>query len=143
MNSNSPTDKRVSNDPKSPFAVSELLDRCMGSATVAAMVLDKFENQLENDIAQMQKQHSEGDPAQLARTAHALKGAAGAVAASALHDLAAQLESMARENRIDTISKGIASIRDEVDRCLEHLPAARRALASAVPGGPAGMGAAS
>lgn len=124
-----------------PFAMPELLDRCMGNAAIAVLILDKFEKQLHSDIVQIQQQVSAGDSAELARTAHALKGAAGAVAAAALHDLAAELETSARQNRLDAIAPGLAFLRAEVDRCLSHIPIAREALAVTPAGGPAQIGA--
>jgi HPt (histidine-containing phosphotransfer) domain-containing protein len=124
----------MSNTPHSdgspPFALAELLDRCMGSVDVAVLVLDKFEVQLREDIGAIAGLLAAKDSGQLACTAHALKGAAGAVAAKALHGLAAQVESSAKHDQLDAIDREFASLRSEVDRCLSHIPAARRALVS-------------
>jgi two-component system, sensor histidine kinase and response regulator len=128
MTTESTTRPGVSDGSNVPLSLPQLLDRCMGNAAVAKMILNKFEEQLLGDISKMQQQHSAGDASQLAKTAHALKGAAGAVAASALHDLSAEIEKMARENRLDTMATALSTLSSEVDRCLKHLPAVRNSL---------------
>ncbi len=120
--------------PPPPFALAELSERCMGNAAVATLVLDKFEKQLTADIREIQERLAAQDTGQIARTAHALKGAAGAVAAQALRELAAKVEILARQDQLDSIAQEMSSLRSEVERCLDHLPTARRALASAASG---------
>jgi HPt (histidine-containing phosphotransfer) domain-containing protein len=128
MTIESTTRLHASDGSNSPLSLPQLLDRCMGNAAIAKMILNKFEEQLLGDIPKMQQQHLAGDASELAKTAHALKGAAGAVAASTLHDLSAEIEMMARESRLDAMATALATLRAEVDRCLEHLPAVRNSL---------------
>ncbi len=111
-----------------PLHVAELSGRCMGNAQMASMLLDKFEKQLNADVGVMQGQLASGDCAQLAKTVHALKGAAGAVAATGVHTLAAQLEGLAREQRLEEAAASLKRLRAEVDRCLAYLPRAREHL---------------
>ena len=125
-----------------PLSLSELSDRCMGSAAVATLVLDKFDEQLTADVETIQECLAAGDAQQIARVAHALKGAAGAVAASVLRDLAAEIESLARKEEIESITRELALLRSEVDRCLAYLPAARAEFAAITDHGPAESGAA-
>ncbi len=115
-----------------PFALPELLERCMGSTDVAALVLDKFEIQLREDVGAIASLITAHDAVQIARKAHALKGAAGSVAAQTLRVLAAQVESSAKQDRLDAIAGDFAALRSEIERCLTHLPGARHALLSGI-----------
>jgi len=118
-----PADNQCNTSP--PFAVNELLERCMGNAAVATLLLDKFEQQLAADVEAIQESLAAGDTGQLAQTAHALKGAAGALAAATLRDLAARIETLSRTNQRESIAHELTSLRSEVARCLAQLPAAR------------------
>ena len=118
-----------------PFALAELSERCMDNAAVAALLLDKFETQLNADIREIEQRLVTGDTGQIARTAHALKGAAGAVAAAALEGLAAEIEIMARSDQLDSIARELSALRVEVERCLAYLPVARGLLKSGTSGG--------
>ena len=124
--------------PRPPFALAELSERCLGNAAVATLLLDKFEKQMHADIRELEQRLAVGEAGQIARTAHALKGAAGAVAAPVLRDLAAQVETLARQEHLESIAREMSSLRAEVERCLAYLPVARGVLASALPAGPAG-----
>ena len=120
-----------------PFALAELSERCMGNAAVATLLLDKFESQLRGDIREIEQRLAARDAPQIASTAHALKGAAGAVAAPALRDLAAEIEALARQGKLESIAQDLSALRTEVERCLGYLPAARTTLGSGVGRGPA------
>ncbi len=116
--------------PPPPFVLTELLERCMGNAAIATLLLDKFEQQLSADVRAIQERLAVRDAEQIGRTAHALKGAAGALAAATLRDLAAEIETLSRANQLDSIAQEFTSLRSEVERCVAYLPAARAALAS-------------
>lgn len=126
----------MSNNPHSfktlpfgpPLSVVELSEHCMGNAAVALLVLDKFEKQLATDIRELEDRLASQDTAQLARTAHALKGAAGAVAATILRELASRVEDLARQRQTESIAGALSVLHTEAERCLGYLPAARAAL---------------
>jgi len=117
-----------------PFVLTELLDRCMGNAAIATLLLDKFEQQLSADVRGIHECLATRDAEQMARTAHALKGAAGALAAATLRDLAAEIETLSRANQLDSIAQEFTLLRSEVERCVAYLPAARAGLASSAAG---------
>lgn len=118
-----------------PLAVQELADRCMGSADVAILVLDKLEEQLGRHVQEIQERLAARDAAPIARTAHAMKGAAGMAAAPGVRDLAARIESLAKEGELDSIGDALTALHEEVSRCLAYLPTAREALRSSPPSG--------
>jgi chemotaxis protein histidine kinase CheA len=105
-----------------PLATAELLERCMGNPGVALLVLD---------LPEIERLTAAGDAAQVARTCHSLKGAAGAVASDSIQRIAAELETLAKQSRLDSIAQQVASLRTEVERVLAYLPAARGTLKSA------------
>ena len=111
-----------------PLSLTELFERCMGNAAIATLVLDKFEKQLTRDVLDIEERLVARDAGQIARTAHALKGSAGAAAATALQSLAATVEGLARQDQLDSIAHELAALRAEVDRCVGYLPTARAAL---------------
>lgn len=114
-----------------PLHVPELSGRCMGNAQIASMLLDKFEKQLNADVGVMQGLLAAGDCAQLAKTVHALKGAAGAVAAPGVHAVAAELEGLARAQRLEEAAASLKQLRAEVERCLAYMPKAREQVRGA------------
>lgn len=124
-------------DMAPPLAIADFLERCMGNAAVAALVLDKLETQLRADIREIEERCGAQDAGQIARIAHALKGSAGAAAATTLHALAASVEGMARQDQLDAIAQEISGLRIEVERCLGYLPTARRVLESGAHSQPA------
>ena len=146
MNSRPGSNKLATGDgpagPPLPFAVDELSERCMGNAAVATLLLDKFEKQLQGDLREIEQRLAARDAGQIARTAHALKGAAGAVAAPLLRDLAAEVETLARQENLESIARELSTLRAEVERCLGYLPVARGVLATAAHPGPTGRGSA-
>ncbi|MBX3374698.1 MAG: Hpt domain-containing protein [Phycisphaeraceae bacterium] len=113
-----------------PLKVEELRERCMGNASVALLLLEKFESQLRRDSEVIATCLSSNDGAELARIAHSIAGAAGTMAAGALYGRAAEVDRLAREASLDAIAADVAALRSEVERCLGFLPAVRRDLSA-------------
>lgn len=111
-----------------PLATSELIDRCMGNAAIARLMLEKFEKQLLEDLGKIEQLLADKDQAQTARVAHALKGAAGAVAAGALHEATAAFEALVKQGQLDLAAQAFPRVRSEGQRCAAYLPQARAAL---------------
>lgn len=132
-----PISHSASNRP-APLLVSELRERCMDSVDIATLLLQKFEDQIRRDLPDIEKSLVAHDASAMARTAHALKGAAGAVAAPAIREAAAKIELLAKQNSLETMIEAIDSLRAEVERCIAFLPEARQALHRTGPGTGAG-----
>lgn len=118
-----------------PLAVDELAARCMGSVAVATLLLGKLENELPHDLREIEQHLAAGDAARVAGVVHSLKGAAGAVGAPLLQRLAAEIETLARQEQLGNVAQELTALRTEVERVLDYLPAARAALSTH--GGPA------
>jgi HPt (histidine-containing phosphotransfer) domain-containing protein len=126
--------KIVGNEAEPPILLGELIDRCMGSVEVVNLLLGKFEALLPNEVRKIETMCAAADLEGIAATAHALKGAAGAMAAKKIQSIAGDLLALARERRIDGIAALLPLIRAEADRCLAYLPEAR-ALSKTTPSG--------
>jgi ammonium transporter, Amt family len=107
-----------------------LLERCTRNAGAAQKLLDLFEKELRDDIEGIDRSVLAGDASGVARTLHALKGAAGVMAAHRLFEVASELEVFAREADLEKASAGMHRLREEARRCRESLPEVRRAVAS-------------
>lgn len=119
-----------------PLDPPSLLANCMGNASLVAMLLDKFEKQAREDTVRIEHAIAAGDAGQVARHAHALKGAAGALTAGDIHRTAAAIELAARQSQLDAAEQLLIDLRSDVERCLAYLPTARAAARSA-PAAPA------
>jgi PAS domain S-box-containing protein len=119
----------IASDEVAPIAIDALLERCMDNVKTAALILDEFERQAVDDLAQI-KQHVEGgDCAGLARAAHALKGASAILAADALAGIAFTFERMGRAGVLHEQDQLLVQLNVEIRRCIDYLPTARAAIA--------------
>src|SRR5271165_4200658 len=66
----------------------ELCDRCIGNLDLVQRVLDKFEQRLPEELAELERALELGDTAQAALVAHRIKGNASNVSAGALRQAA-------------------------------------------------------
>lgn len=130
MSSDTPVRPSNAAHGDAPLLVDELQNRCMNNAAVAALVLDKFEQQVKRDIRALEHSLETQNLDELVRITHALKGAAGAVAATSLRDLADAMEARARHGDVRSLAEDLAALRRECDRCIEALPALRSALSA-------------
>lgn len=129
----SDTKDTASNAPETtslalPLELDEFSERCMGNAAIATMLLEKFEVQLHGDLDQLAQGLAAGDGEQLASTAHGLKGAAAALAASSIRALAAEIEALARNGSLDAIATELETLQAEADRCIAYMPTAKSAF---------------
>lgn len=115
-----------------PFDMKALLERCMGNAKIATLVLEKLAQQLPDDLEHLSVSTAQADCEQTAKIAHALKGAAGTVAAATLRQFASDIETYGREQQIDKAKECLADLKREVERCLKFVPAAKKQLSGSV-----------
>src|SRR3989442_14438428 len=114
-----------------PIDTEKLLEQCMGSVKVVALVLEKLEKQLTDDMKTIEASLQPANALTVAQTAHALKGAAGAVAAKSLHAAAASLEAIAKSGDLDAAAADLARLKAEVARCAGYIPTVRSAITKA------------
>lgn len=123
----------TASDHSVPLALADLTARCMGDRTLATLLLTKFEKQVRNDLAALERSESARDGVGLARIAHALKGASATMCAARLSERAASTELHAKAGDMAAITHDIAALRDEINRCIAFLPSARLELAAEHP----------
>jgi len=115
-----PEDIPVAAPPAAPFDASELAERCMGDIDFAQRLLQTFERTGPERVEAILSQSTAGDAAAVGEAAHALKGAAGIVAAKAVHKLASEVEQAGKAGNLDEVLDTIATLQAEVDRCLGY-----------------------
>src|SRR5262249_43319694 len=111
-----------------PFDPNAVLKRCSGKADLAAIVLEKFQKQALDAIAQIEQSVAARDAERLARVSHAIKGTAGLVSAEQLRIAAARLEELARNSQIELAEESVKKVRQEVERCCAQVAEVRTDL---------------
>lgn len=104
-----------------PFDTSELAERCLGDIEFAQKLLQTFERTGKERVDVITSQSAAGDAHAVGEAAHALKGAAGIVAAKSVHKLAAEVEMAGKAGQLDDVLDTITTLQAEVDRCLGYL----------------------
>ncbi len=120
----------TNNPQPSPIDVPLLLDRCMDDAALAGRILDQFASDAPGALNDLQACTRRRDIDALAARAHALKGTAGALAATELMNAAAALEHAARA-ATDDLDAHLATLERELATCLAAIPETHRVLGGA------------
>ena len=102
----------------------ELLSRCLGRVEIAQRVLRKFHETIQADVDQLANAVSERDFRTAALVAHRIKGAALAIAAQRLCDLAIAMELSALESQPEELELGLEGLKIELTHVTEFSPAA-------------------
>jgi len=90
---------------------------------VAKRILAKFQQRVPDDLVQIESSVLAGEVQRLANLAHALKGAAANLSASALREVAARLETAGRNADLDGARACLSQLRLQWERFLQQLPA--------------------
>jgi HPt (histidine-containing phosphotransfer) domain-containing protein len=77
-----------------------LYDRCMGNLDLMERVLDKFEQRLPEELAELERVLELGDAAMVAQVAHRIKGNTSNVSAAALRRVAEEIEDLGRAGQV-------------------------------------------
>jgi HPt (histidine-containing phosphotransfer) domain-containing protein len=100
----------------------ELLERCMGMASIMESVLAQFHDMGEDMLKDIERQLDAGCWEEAARAAHSLKGASGSISATALNAKAAEMELHARNADDNACRELRPALRREMERCLSEIP---------------------
>jgi Amt family ammonium transporter len=125
---------RIASAEIPPLAVEAMLERCMGDSETVLLILNEFESQAIADLAEIKRHVANGDCEEIARVAHALKGASGILSAGALSDIAFKLERMGRAGVLAEGDQLLAQLNDEIRRCIDFLPTVRAAITTTTEG---------
>ncbi len=103
------------------FSRSELLDRLGGDADLLGEVLTLFLDDCPRRLAAIDAAVAERNAEQIRAAAHALKGAAGTIAAAAVFEAAQALERIGAERRLDAAEPARATLAREAAVLMETL----------------------
>jgi HPt (histidine-containing phosphotransfer) domain-containing protein len=100
-----------------------LLERCMGDAGAAVMLLGMFRDRLPSILVQIRSGLADlSDVPTLTRMVHTLKGNAGNLAAQRLYHAAHRLEQALKEQRFADTACHLAAIEREAASLLKQIP---------------------
>jgi Amt family ammonium transporter len=122
----------VPSDPDSlpPINRDVLVARCMGNLQFAESLLTDFAGDLPDRVDQILRSAHDRDGAAAAKAAHALKGAAGIIAAEPVRAMAAKIEALGKAGSLDEIASLADELRNAAQQCLRFIPEVRERVFS-------------
>lgn len=111
--------------PMCGSAKSEVLDlqglceRCMGNLDLVERVLDKFEQRLPEELAELERVLELADTAKIALVAHRIKGNSSNISATGLQRVAAEIEDLGRAGRVTDIHAHLRTLREQWQRYVD------------------------
>lgn len=105
----------------SPVDIKSMIRRCGGDRVFADSVLKKFAKDVPVELEKMSHAQTTGDPQQLRRSAHNMKGLAAFIGAEHLADIARGLEEATHSNIQAETQQLISKIQNEVDEVLKAI----------------------
>ena len=111
-----------------PFKIETLLEQCGGNKAVGEMILDEFLTQVATDTQEMADCLASGNIVQSGKVGHRLKGTAGVLGATKLHELCFILEMAGKEENAEKANTVFPDLKIEADRCAAAVPEARSRL---------------
>jgi HPt (histidine-containing phosphotransfer) domain-containing protein len=106
-----PTEEHAhSHSPSDVLDLDGLRNRCLGNLALVQRVLDKFEQKLPEELAELDRVLELKDPERIALVAHRIKGTSANVSAEGITRAAAEIEALSRAGRIEEISTRIGEL---------------------------------
>ncbi len=102
--------------PPEVLNLEELRNRCMGNIQLVRRILEKFQQRLPAELAELENAFELNDTEQIARVAHRIKGTSASVSAKDLAQAAAAIEEASRTGQVTDIPPRIESLRSEWER---------------------------
>ena len=113
-----------------------LCDRCLGNLDLVERVLDKFEQRLPAELAELESVLELGDAAKIALVAHRIKGNAANISAEGLRQAATEIEDLSRAGRVADIPGRLRNLRGQWQRYIDCRAALRPSANDAAGHGP-------
>jgi HPt (histidine-containing phosphotransfer) domain-containing protein len=114
-----------------------LHDRCLGNLDLVVRVLDKFEQRLPEELAELERAVELGDAAKIALAAHRIKGNSSNISAAGLQQAAAEIEDLSRAGQVADIPPRLQKLHGQWQRYVDCRAALRPAATAAAGQGPA------
>ena len=109
-------------DRRPPIDRDALLTHCAGSPEFAHSLLSDFAGDLPKRLEQIAGHVREGDAQAAAEAAHSLKGSAGILAATAVREIAAEIEAAGKAGDLARLASLADRLGGEVRRCQDFIP---------------------
>jgi signal transduction histidine kinase/CheY-like chemotaxis protein len=122
--------------PTRPAALDrdELMERLGGDAELLAEVIDLFLSDCPKRLADIKAAVDAGDAERLRTTAHALKGAAGTIAAASVFEASQTLERLGAERRLDPAPAAFRHLSQEAATLMDALRGLRNGTSDSAAG---------
>lgn len=117
-----PTSTASPNAEAPPIDRPSLVNRCMGDASFAGLILGKFQARANEMVVAIEKAIAAGDIVGAGRAAHALKGAAANLSAEAVRAHAQTIEQAGHDGNLAAAQAAIGQLRQAMDCCLAYIP---------------------
>ena len=111
-----------------PFKIETLLEQCGNNKAVGEMILDEFLTQVAVDTKEIADCLANGNLVQAGKVGHRLKGTAGVLGATKLHEMCFILEIAGKEGNAEKATTIFPDLKVEVDQCIAAVPEARSRL---------------
>lgn len=134
LNDHNMTPATRSNEQPTAASLREVLDfaalchRCLENIELAWRVLEKFQQRLPLDLAELDAAIASGDADQAGKIAHRIKGTAANVSAERLAKVAANITDLARRQEVGEAAGLVGDLREEWKRYLDRASALRSAV---------------
>jgi len=114
------------------FDQQELVERCFGDIDMAVELLDMFTQRAQSNLTDLDQAVINHDYRQLVQLAHSIKGVAGNLAASALTQLASEINNNFRHDDYDDhrLLELTDQLRLELHRCIHAVPNLKKELSA-------------
>lgn len=105
-----------------PVDMDDLLSRCLGRMSIAERILQRFQTALDDEIGKLQIALDREDLDQIGQIAHRIKGAALAVSAYDVSEVASQMEKQAGASELTQLQSSFALLHESRRLFHEFLP---------------------
>ncbi|MDX2016859.1 MAG: ATP-binding protein [Planctomycetota bacterium] len=116
-----PRSEKTMPTPTDTIDVPSLMGRCLNKPALVARVLDLFTASAQQRLAEIESAAQASDLSQLAKAAHALKGAAGNISAEGLRKAAQDLEQLGKGSLQGSAPEMLEQLRTQLDATLKAI----------------------
>jgi HPt (histidine-containing phosphotransfer) domain-containing protein len=111
-------DRQASSGPCDPEVLDfdGLCERCMGNLDLVQRLLEKFEQWIPEELAELDQALALDDPQRVAQVAHRIKGSSASISAQSLQRAAAEIVELSREGRLADLPASVGQLHGEWER---------------------------
>jgi signal transduction histidine kinase/CheY-like chemotaxis protein len=126
-----PRSEKTMPTPTDTIDVPSLMGRCLNKPALVLRVLDLFTASAQQRLSEIEEATRASDLSQMAKAAHALKGAAGNISAEGLRRAAHDLEQLGKGSLEGSAPELLETLRTQLDATLKAIPPVKQKLSGA------------